>query len=99
MSVIYNINKRTVGEIWTDNIDGKKVMTVRDTNGSGCMNCAYSTFSGGACPGVIYDRHPCCASDREDGHEVYYKLIAYVPEAQAAPLRMKTFTSVPFKIN
>ena len=51
--------------------------------GEGCKDCAFATFAGGACPGAVYDRHP--------------KLIHYVPEAKAKPLRMVAFGSVPFK--
>lgn len=68
-----------VGETWTDNIEGKLVMTVSDPTGKGCKNCAFSVMGGG-CPGLAYDRHPCCASDRKDGKSVYFSLIAYVPE-------------------
>ena len=86
--------ERAVGEVWIDSIDGAKVITVA---GEGCKDCAFATFAGGACPGAVYDRHPCCASDRKDGREVYFKLIHYVPEAKAPALRMATFGSVPFK--
>ncbi len=86
--------ERSVGEVWIDTIDGARVITVA---GTGCKNCAFATSAGGACPGSIYDRHPCCASDRKDGREVYFKLIHYVPEAKAPALRMATFGSVPFK--
>ena len=80
--------ERAVGEVWIDSIDGA---------GTGCKECAFSTFAGGACPGAVYDRHPCCAADRSDGRDVYFKLIHYVPEAKAKPLRMVVFGSVPFK--
>ena len=73
--------ERAVGEVWIDSIDGAKVITVA---GTGCKECAFSTFAGGACPGAVYDRH-------------YFKLIHYVPEAKAKPLRMVVFGSVPFK--
>ena len=86
--------ERAVGEVWIDSIDGAKVITVA---GTGCKECAFSTFAGGACPGAVYDRHPCCAADRSDGRDVYFKLIHYVPEAKAKPLRMVVFGSVPFK--
>lgn len=86
--------ERAVGEVWIDSIDGAKVITVA---GDGCKHCAFSTFAGGACSGAVYDRHPCCASDRSDGKEVYFRLVHYVPEAKAKPLRMATFGSVPFK--
>lgn len=89
--------ERAVGETWIDTIDGAKVITINDTHKVGCKACAFSTFAGGACPGVVYDRHPCCASDRSDGREVYFRLIHYVPEAKAKPMRMATFGSVPFK--
>ena len=85
MSAVFSLNERPVGEIWTDNIDGKRVVTMRDTSGNGCRSCAFSTLAGGACPGVVYDRHPCCSSDRRDGQEVYYRLLAFVPEAKAKP--------------
>lgn len=85
---------RAVGEVWIDTIDGAKVITVA---GDGCKRCAFSTRFGGACPGAVYDRHPCCAADRTDGRDVYFKLIHYVPEAKAPALRMTTFGSVPFK--
>ena len=64
--------ERAVGEVWIDTIDGAKVITVA---GTGCKDCAFATSAGGACPGAIYDRHPCCAADRKDGREVYFKLI------------------------
>lgn len=86
--------ERAVGEVWIDSIDGAKVITVA---GTGCKDCAFATFAGGACPGSVYDHHPCCASDRSDGREVYFKLITYVPEAKAPPLRMVAFGSVPFR--
>ena len=85
--------KRAVGEVWIDSIDGAKVITVA---GEGCKGCAFATHAGGACPGAVYDRHPCCAADRKDGRDVYFKLIHYVPETKAKPLRMVTFGSVPF---
>ena len=90
----FNAQERAVGEVWIDTIDGARVITVA---GDGCKDCAFATHAGGACPGAIYDRHPCCSSDRSDGREVYFKLITYVPEAKAPPLRMATFGSVPFK--
>ena len=89
--------ERKIGETWIDSIDGAKVITVCDTEKMGCKHCAFSTFAGGACPGAVYDRHPCCASDRSDGKEVYFRLVHYVPEAKAKPLRMVAFGSVPFK--
>ena len=52
-------HERSVGEVWIDTIDGAKVITVA---GTGCKECAFSTFAGGACPGAVYDRHPCCAA-------------------------------------
>lgn len=83
--------ERKIGEIWIDSIDGAKVITVNDTDKVGCKACAFSTFAGGACPGTIYDRHPCSATDRKDGQDVYFKLIHYVPEAKAPVLRMTPF--------
>ena len=88
--------ERSVGGVWIDSIDGAKVITVA---GEGCKHCAFATHAGGACPGAVYDRHPCCASDRADGKEVYFRLVCYVPEAKAKPLRMVTFGSVPFKLS
>ena len=76
-------------------VDGAKVITVA---GEGCKDCAFATFAGGACPGAVYDRHPCIANDRTDGRDVYFRLIHYVPEKKAPPLRMNTFGSVSFKI-
>lgn len=93
------MKEHTIGEIWTDRIDGLQVVTIADAGKVGCKACAFATSAGGACPGAVYDRHPCCASDREDGHEVYYKLIAHVPEAIARPLVFRAFGSVPFKSN
>ena len=93
------MNEHQTGEIWIDRIDGLQVMTVKDSGRVGCKACAFATSAGGACPGAVYDRHPCCASDREDCHEVYFKLVAYVPEAKAPPLRMVTFGSVPFRVS
>ena len=86
--------ERAVGEVWIDSIDGAKVITVA---GNSCKDCAFATFAGGACPGAVYDRHPCSAADRRDGRDVYFKLIHYVPEAKVPPLRMVTIGSVPFK--
>ena len=86
--------ERAVGEVWIDSIDGARVITVA---GDGCKGCAFATLAGGVCPGAVYDRHPCCAADRRDGRDVYFKLIRYVPEAKAPVLRMATFGSVPFK--
>ena len=86
--------ERFVGEVWIDSIDGAKVITV---GGDGCKGCAFATPAGGACPGAIYDRHPCSAADRRDGRDVYFKLIHYVPEAKAPPLRMVSLGSVSFK--
>ena len=80
--------ERLVGEISIDSIDGAKVITIA---GDGCKDCTFATSAGGACPGAVYDRHPCCASDRKDGREVYFKLIHYVPEAKAPVLRMSPF--------
>ena len=85
--------ERAVGEVWIDSIDGAKVITVA---GTGCKECTFATFAGGACPGVVYDRHPCSALDRSDGREVYFKLIHYVPEAKAPPLRVATFGRIPY---
>jgi len=92
--MIASYNKETtVGEVWVDSIDGAKVITVA---GTGCKDCAFATFAGGACPGAVYDRHPCCASDRKDGRDVYFKLIHYVPELKAPPLRMTKFGASMF---
>ena len=87
--------ERAVGEVWIDTIDGAKVITVA---GSGCKGCAFATSVGGACPGAVYDRHPCCAEYRSDGREVYFKLIHYVPEAKAPPLKMKPFGAIIFEV-
>ena len=87
------------GEVWIDRIDGLQVMTVNDSGNIGCKACAFATHAGGACPGAVYERHPCCASDREDVHEVYFKLVAVVPEAKAPPMIFRHFGSVPFKMN
>lgn len=80
--------ERAVGEVWTDTIDGAKVITVA---GDGCKGCAFASHAGGACPGAVYDRHPCGATDRMDGRNVFFKLIHYVPEAKAPPLRITPF--------
>lgn len=93
------MKEHTIGEIWTDRIDGLQVVTIADAGNVGCKTCAFATSAGGACPGSVYDRHPCCATDREDGHEVYFKLVAVVPEAKAQPLVFRTFGSVTFKSN
>lgn len=85
--------ERAVGEVWIDTIDGAKVITVAD---DGCKDCAFATHAGGACPGTIYDRHPCSATDRKDGQDVYFKLIHYVPEAKAPVLRMTPFQTIKF---
>lgn len=86
--------ERAVGEVWIDTIDGAKVITVA---GDGCKDCAFSTFAGGACPGSVYDRHPCMASDRSDGREVFFLLIHYVPEKKAPMFKINTFGSFSFK--
>ena len=83
--VQFFLNESRVGDTWTDGIEGKQVMTVGDPMGMGCTSFAFSTFAGGACPGVSYDRHPCCASDRQDGRAVYFRLIAFVPEKKYIP--------------
>jgi len=85
--------ERAVGEIWIDTIDGAKVITVA---GDGCKDCAFATHTGGSCPGAVYDRHPCCSSDRSDGRDVYFKLIYFVPEAKAPVLRMTPFQTIKF---
>ncbi len=41
--------EREVGEVWIDSIDGAKVITVA---GTGCKDCAFATFAGGACRGA-----------------------------------------------
>lgn len=87
--------EKAVGEVWTDTIDGVRVITVA---GEGCKGCAFATHASGACPGAVYDRHPCCTSDRTDGRDVFFKLIHYVPEAKAEPLRMVAFGTAPFKL-
>lgn len=87
------------GEIWIDRIDGLQVMTVKDSNRVGCKACAFATSAGGACPGSVYDRHPCCASDREDGYEVYFKLVTVVPETKVPPLIFRPFGSLFLKTN
>ena len=83
--------KRMIGDIFVDGIDGMQVVVVRASKDEGCKACAFATSAGGACPGVVYDRHPCCASDREDGQEVYFKLIGYVPEKKEKPLVFRPF--------
>lgn len=87
-----SLDEKTVGEIWTDNVEGKKVVTVNDPSGNGCRHCAYSSLMGGACPGIVYDRHPCCASDRKDGKNVFYRLVAIVPEMKAKPFFFRPFS-------
>lgn len=72
------MSEHQIGEIWTDTIEGLKVITVKDTGKDGCKACAFSTFAGGACPGVVYDRHPCCASDRSDDNGVFFRLVYYL---------------------
>ena len=91
--------EHTVGKIWIDRIDGIQVMTVNDSMRTGCKECAYSTVTGAACPGVVYDRHPCCSSDRNDGQDVFFRLLAYVPEAKARPLRVATFGTTILNTN
>ena len=86
------MSEHQIGEIWTDAVDGLKVITVRDTGKDGCKACAFSTFAGGACPGAVYDRHPCCASDRSDDKGVFFRLVCYVPELKYKPKKTpKTF--------
>ena len=80
--------ERVVGEVWIDSVDGAKVITVA---GNSCKDCAFASFAGGACPGIIYDRHPCMAGDRSDRREVYFRLIHFVPEAKSPPLLMSSF--------
>lgn len=80
--------ERSVGEVWIDTLDGAKVITVA---GSGCKNCAFASFAGGACPGIAYDRHPCMAGDRSDRREVYFRLIHYVPEMKIPPFLISPF--------
>lgn len=93
------MREHSIGDIWTDRIDGLQVVTFADAGKVGCKECAYATSAGGACPGSVYDRHPCSASDRKDGCDVYYKLVAVVPEAKAPPMIFRHFGSVPFKMN
>ena len=85
------MSEHIAGDIWIDGIGGLKVITVNDPDKVGCKACAFATHAGGACPGTIYDRHPCSATDRKDGQDVYFKLIHYVPEAKAPVLRMTPF--------
>ena len=85
-----------VGDRFIDGLEGKEVIVIADTCKTGCKLCAFSAHCGGACPGAVYDRHPCCASDREDGREVYFKFIRYVPEAKEPPLIMPDFGSLYF---
>ena len=92
------MSEHKVGDIWIDDIDGAKVIVVGAVQDDGCKNCAFATFAGGACPGAVYDRHPCMAGDRSDGREVYFRLIHFVPEKKAPPLKMATFGSVPLKL-
>lgn len=77
------MKEHAVGDIFTDDLNGQKVIVARDTEGTGCKCCAFASRNDGACPGTEYDRHPCCSSDRSDNSEVYYILIAYVPEKKA----------------
>ena len=88
------MSEHRVSEVWIDDIDGAKVITVA---GEGCKGCAFATLAGGACPGAVYDRHPCMSGDRADGRDVYFRLLHYVPEKKAPPLRMIPFGSLPFK--
>lgn len=85
---------RMIGDIFVDSIDGMQVVVVAAAKGEGCKACAFATSAGGACPGVVYDRHPCCAEDRSDGREVYFRLISYIPEAKAKPLRFRPFGAI-----
>lgn len=91
------MSEHKVGDIFIDDIDGAKVIVVGAVQEDCCKNCAFATFAGGACPGAVYDRHPCIASDRADGRDVYFRLIHFVPEKKAPPLRMNAFGSVSFK--
>ena len=93
------MSEHQTGEIWIDRIDGLQVMTVKDSGRVGCKDCAFATSAGGACPGAVYDRHPCCSSDRNDGQDVFFRLLAYVPEAKARPLRLATFGTILLKTN
>ena len=92
------MSEHKVGDIWIDDIDGAKVIVIGAARDEGCKNCAFATFAGGACPGAVYDRHPCMSGDRSDGREVYFRLIHFVPEKKAPLLKMATFGSVPFKL-
>ena len=85
--------KRMIGDIFVDGIDGKQVIVVGASKGEGCKACAFATSAGGACPGAVYDRHPCCAEDREDRREVYFKFIGYVPEKKENPMVFRPFGS------
>ena len=92
------MSEHKVGDIWIDDIDGAKVIVIGAARDEGCKNCAFATFAGGACPGAVYDRHPCMEGDRSDGREVYFRLIHFVPEKKAPLLKMATFGSVPLKL-
>lgn len=85
------MSEHQIGEVWIDNIDGLQVMVINDPDKTGCKACAYATQAGGACPMTVYERHPCCSSDRQNGHDVYYKLVAYMPEAKAPPFIFNPF--------
>ena len=85
------MSEHQIGEIWTDTIDGLKVITVKDIGKDGCKACAFSTFADGACLGVVYDRHPCCASDRSDGKGVCFRQVCYVPELKDAPTKASPY--------
>lgn len=88
------MNEHRVSEVWIDDIDGAKVITVA---GEGCKGCAFATRAGGACPGSVYDRHPCMAGDRADGRDVYFRLLHYVPEKKAPSLVFNPFGTLVTK--
>lgn len=90
------MSEHIVGDIWIDGIGGLKVITVKDPDKVGCKACAFATHAGGACPGAVYDRHPCCAEDRTDKYNVYFRLICYVPEGKEPPLIFRPFGSSLF---
>ncbi len=77
------MSEHQIGEIWTDTIEGLKIITVKDTGKDGCKACAFSTFAGGACPRVVYDRSA--------GKGVFFRLVCYVPELKDAPTKASPY--------
>jgi len=73
--------------------EGKEVIVMADENNMGCKQCAFASRFGGACPSSAYDCHPCCATDRKDRKNVYFKLLHYVPEAKVtySPWNLYTY--------